>query len=136
MKRVDYAWEHFKFNAEQRLKAFDFFVVLSVFADGGVLTALEKGVQPELLLILGAFVALVATSFLLIDVRSRGLILLSLPALKEFETRISENFRFFTQDEANGGIAKFTVAFRTLFFAQMIFGIGVALYGACLTGRG
>jgi hypothetical protein len=27
---VDYLWKHFLFNAEQRLKAFNFFVVFSV----------------------------------------------------------------------------------------------------------
>jgi hypothetical protein len=44
----DLVWEHFKFNAEQRLRSFNFFVLLSIFADGGVFTALEKGFNPKL----------------------------------------------------------------------------------------
>ena len=34
MTPEDFVWDHFKFNAEQRLKAFNFFVILSIFADG------------------------------------------------------------------------------------------------------
>jgi|TARA_Y100001951_G_scaffold72445_1_gene59317 hypothetical protein len=40
--RVDgreFVWAHFKLNAEQRLRGFNFFVVLAIFADGGVLAA-------------------------------------------------------------------------------------------------
>lgn len=35
-----YLWEHWKFNAEQRLKAFNFYVALSIFANGMVFAAL------------------------------------------------------------------------------------------------
>jgi len=35
-KEEDYLWQHFQFNADQQLKAFNFFV------DGGVFTAFEK----------------------------------------------------------------------------------------------
>ena len=43
MKEIEFIWEHFKLNAEQRLKGFNLFVVLSIFADGGVFTAIERG---------------------------------------------------------------------------------------------
>ena len=36
----DYLWAHFVFNAEQRLKAFNFFAIFSVFANGGVFATL------------------------------------------------------------------------------------------------
>lgn len=39
--RIQYPWDHWKFNADQRIKAFNFFVVFSVFADGGVFTAIR-----------------------------------------------------------------------------------------------
>lgn len=32
MDEWQYLWDHFKFNAEQRLKGFNFFVLLSIFA--------------------------------------------------------------------------------------------------------
>jgi hypothetical protein len=46
MREIDYLWEHWKFNADQRIKAFNFFVVFSVFANGGVFAAVEKCVHP------------------------------------------------------------------------------------------
>lgn len=35
MIEIQYVWEHWKFNADQRIKAFNFFVVFAIFADGG-----------------------------------------------------------------------------------------------------
>ena len=60
-------WDHFKFNAEQRLRGFNFFVLLSIFANGGVFTALEKGLNPKLLILLGLFITIFAIVFSLVD---------------------------------------------------------------------
>ena len=43
----EFVWAHFKLNAEQRLRGFNFFVVLAIFADGGVLAALQRGFSLE-----------------------------------------------------------------------------------------
>ena len=48
----EFVWAHFKLNAEQRLRGFNFFVVLAMFADGGVLAALQQGFSPGLLILL------------------------------------------------------------------------------------
>jgi hypothetical protein len=71
MEEGEFIWDHFKFNAEQRLKGFNFFVLLSIFADGGVLTAIEKNLNPVLLTILGLFTVILATVFWLVDSRSQ-----------------------------------------------------------------
>jgi hypothetical protein len=42
----DYLCEHFKFNAEQRLKAFNFYVLFTIFTDGGFFAAIEKDFPP------------------------------------------------------------------------------------------
>ena len=89
----DYLWDHFKFNAEQRLKAFNFFVVLSVFANGGVFAAYEKGLEPVAFVLIGALLIALSVVFLVIDVRSKELINLSLPGLKSYELMLSENAR-------------------------------------------
>lgn len=39
MHEIQYLWDHWKINADQRIKAFNFFVVFSVFADGGVFSS-------------------------------------------------------------------------------------------------
>ena len=41
----DYLWKHFEFNAEQRLKAFNFFVVFFGFANGGIFAALPANAR-------------------------------------------------------------------------------------------
>lgn len=78
----DYLWQHFEFNAGQRLKAFNFFVVLSVFANGGVFTAIDKAMHPFVFILIGAFVVVLATVFWVMDIRSRNLLLLAVPGLK------------------------------------------------------
>lgn len=132
MDEKQLVWDHFKFNAEQRLKGFNFFVLLSIFADGGVFTALEKGLNPRLLVLLGLFIALLSIVFWLVDSRSRQLINLTIPALKEMESSFPANFRLFAIDAGQqGSIVRYTFAIRVLLFVQLLFGSGVALYGYC-----
>jgi uncharacterized membrane protein YedE/YeeE len=128
----DLVWDHFKFNAEQRLRGFNFFVLLSIFADGGVFTALEKGLNPKLLLLLGLFIVVLAFVFWLVDARSRQLLNLTIPALKEIESSFPETHRLFALDETlQGKYVRYTFAIRVLLVAQLLFGLGIALYGAC-----
>ena len=132
MDGQELVWDHFKFNAEQRLRGFNFFVLLSIFADGGVFAALEKGLEPRLLVILGGFIVLLATVFWLVDSRSRQLLNLTIPALKEIESEFPESHRLFAIDAIEQGtVVRYTFAIRTLLVAQLLFGIGVAWYGAC-----
>ena len=132
MDGKDLVWDHFKFNAEQRLRGFNFFVLLSIFADGGAFTALERGLSPKLLVLLGLFTALLAVVFSLVDARSRQLLNLTIPALKEIEATFPESHRLFAIDAAGQGtFVRYTFAIRMLLAAQFLFGLGVACYGAC-----
>ena len=94
----EFVWAHFKLNAEQRLRGFNFFVVLAIFADGGVLAALQRGFSPGLLILLGAFTVLLAQVFWLVDARSRQLLELTITALKEMEAEFPESYRLFAAD--------------------------------------
>jgi hypothetical protein len=126
----DYLWTHFEFNAEQRLKAFNFFVVFSVFANGGVFTALDKDAHPFVLILIGGFVCLLAVVFFIIDLRSQALLRLSGPGLKEYEKQFPEHSRLFALDaRPSKKIVRYTVAFRILFLTQLVFGLGVIAYG-------
>jgi hypothetical protein len=132
MDGKDLVWDHFKFNAEQRLRGFNFFVLLSIFADGGVFTALEKDLSPHLLVLLGLFIALLAIVFWLVDTRSRQLLNITIPALKEIEAGFPEKYRLFAIDATEqGSIVRYTFAIRVLLAAQLLFGLGVACYGMC-----
>nr|WP_272889684.1 hypothetical protein [Stutzerimonas stutzeri] len=132
-ERVDsreFVWAHFKLNAEQRLRGFNFFVVLAIFADGGVLAALERGFSPGLLVLLGAFTVLLALVFWLVDARSRQLLQLTITALKEMETEFPASHRLFAHDAlGQSWIISYTFAIRALLLAQMGFGLGVVAYG-------
>jgi heme A synthase len=125
----DYLWDHFKFNAEQRLKAFNFFVVLSVFANGGVFAAVEKKLPALVLLLVGGFIVLLAVVFWLIDARSKWLVDLAVPGLRLHEENLDASCRLFEKDAKDGPkVARFTVAFRILFLAQVMFGASTIFY--------
>ena len=126
----DYLWQHFAFNAEQRLKAFNFFVVFSVFANGGVFAAVEKSSHGAVFALIGGFIVVLAFVFAVIDVRSQRLLQLAVPGLKAYEMRFAEHSRLFGRDaERHSGVLRYTVAFRVLFAMQLAFGIGTIIYG-------
>jgi hypothetical protein len=130
MKEGEFIWDHFKFNAEQRLKGFNFFVLLSIFADGGVFTAIEKNLNPVLLTVLGVFTVNLATVFGLVDARSQQLLRLTIPALKELEKDFRPESQLFALNaEKQGTFIRYTFAFRVLLGCQLFFGIGVFVYG-------
>lgn len=129
MEEGQFIWEHFKLNAEQRLKGFNFFVLLSIFADGGVFAAIEKGLNSYLLFILGIFIIVLAIVFLLVDTRSHRLLKLTIPALKKLESNFSEESQLFLIDEREQGkIARYTTAIRVLLGTQMLLGVGVVFF--------
>ena len=129
----NYLWQHFVFNAEQRLKAFNFFVVFSVFANGGVFAAVEKDSHGAVFVLIGAFVVAMSIVFWVIDARSQGLLQLAVPGLKDYESRFPEQSRLFERDAGRKHqFIRYTNAFRVLFSMQLLFGLGVIAYGVCL----
>lgn len=129
-EQYEYLWEHFKFNATQRLQAFNFFVVFSVFADGGVFSASEKKLDDVWFILIGIFIAVLSLVFGLIDLRSQRLLKLAVPGLKEYEETFPSPTRIFRIDqERENGLIRYTTAFRLLFILQFIFGTGVFLMG-------
>ncbi|MRW89240.1 hypothetical protein GJ699_04520 [Duganella sp. FT80W] len=128
----DQLWDHFKFNADQRIKAFNFFVILSGFVNGGVLTAYDKHYSPYIFIAAGLFIVLLAIIFWIVDKRSRGLTELAKPGLLAYEkqTNKSDKYSIFLQDKTNKfKLISYTFAFTVLYISQGIFGLGVAMYG-------
>lgn len=133
---IDFVWDHWKFNADQRIKAFNFFVVFSVFANGGLFTAIDKCAHPLALGIIGLFIGLLATIFWMIDTRSRVLIQLSVDGIKRYERGLWERARLFHLDEVNAHrFVRYSNSFRILFCAQIALGVLVLGY-AIGTGTG
>ncbi len=132
-----YLWEHWKFNADQRLKAFNFFVAFAIFANGMVFTALEKHAHPLVLVFLGGLACILALVFAIVDGRSRQLLRLLKQGLKDFEQNLPQTCRPFLQDDlTKQRWVRYTVAFNLLFGLQLLFGLMVALFGATLAWRG
>jgi hypothetical protein len=127
----DYLWQHFVFNADQRLKAFNFFVVFSVFTNGGVFAAVEKSAHGAVFVLIGVFIFILAAVFALIDARSQSLLNLAVPGLKECEKSFAQRSRLFEKDSRrHRGVVRYTIAFRVLFVMQSAFGVGTVAYGA------
>jgi len=131
----NYLWNHFEFNAEQRLKTFNFFVVLAVFANGGVFATIEKHMHPIVLVLVGSFICWLALIFWLMDRRSKHLLGLAVPGLKEYEKQFPVHSQLFERDfNERIPYVRYTYAFAALFTIQLIFGFGVLIFGAISWG--
>ena len=129
-------WDHFKLNAEQRLKSFNFFLIISVFVNGAVLNAINQGVRPFVLLILGIFLCVLSVVFWLADNRSKHLLRLSVDAILEMEKPYKPEFQLFRLDaDKRNNAIRYTVAITTLLGVQLVFGIGVVAYAICQLTR-
>lgn len=102
-----YAFEHFKYHADQRIKVFNFFILLSIFIDGAVLTAYEKSLPYISISIMGALIYLTVIIFKILDDRSRSLIDISKKALIKLEKEEEEiQCKLFTLDFVKSRIGK------------------------------
>jgi hypothetical protein len=125
-----YLWEHWKFNADQRLKAFNFFVAFSIFANGGVFTAFDRATHPIVLVLLGGFVVFLSLIFAMVDSRCRRLLRVTKSGLKAYEQQLRPESRLFHNDDQQASrFVRFTVAFNTLFSLQCLFGVMVVAHG-------
>ena len=125
-----YLWEHWKFNADQRIRAFNFYVVFAIYGNGMMFSAFDKQLHPSLLVLLGGFISLLAIVFALVDSRSRHLLHLTKEGLKVYEQKLPVHSRPFQLDELHRSrLVRYTVAFNLLFGAQLLFGLGVMVFG-------
>lgn len=125
-----YLWEHWKFNADQRLKAFHFYVLFSIFADGVAFTAFDKHAHPLVMILLGGFVGVLALVFAIVDARSRHLLHMTKEGLMSFEQSLPLPCRPFQLDDIHRQRwVRYTVAFNLLFGMQCLFGAMLSAYG-------
>lgn len=125
-----YLWEHWKFNADQRLKAFNFYVVFAIFANGVAFTAFDKQAHPLVMILMGGFVSLLAVVFAMVDARSRHLLHMTKEGLMHFEQSLPLPCRPFQLDDMHRQRwLRYTVAFNLLFGMQLLFGVMLVAYG-------
>ena len=83
--QFDYAWKWFTFHADQRVKMFNFMlVVFGIFA-AGVVNALDKDLPPVAISSLCFFATFLAWAFILLDGRNRDLVWLGEDVLIRLE---------------------------------------------------
>jgi hypothetical protein len=128
-RHKDYLWTHFSMNAGQRIQTFNFFVVFSVFANGGVFTAFEKAYHPLALVLIGGFILIISAVFYWVDRRSRHLLDLSIAGLKKWENQQPVAAHLFTVDVRSRFKPSYTTAFRFLHAVEFMFGLGVLVVG-------
>jgi hypothetical protein len=103
MTEDEFVWEHFKLNAEQRMQGFNFYIAFSIFSMGGVYAAFEKNINSNLIGLLGLFVSLLSFVFFLVDTRSKRLLEITIPAMKELESKFPETYQLFKNDSKRRG---------------------------------
>src|SRR5262245_45101410 len=81
----DYAWKYYALHAEQRIKTFNFFLILYALAVGGVTAAVKDLQSQSVAAGIGFLMAFVAFIFWKLDVRNKQLIQHAEAALKELE---------------------------------------------------
>lgn len=82
----EHAWQYFALHAEQRMRAFHFFLILSTILIAGSLTATREDLLPRYAGALGLYsLAFFSFVFWKLDQRSRTLIQTGEAALKAFE---------------------------------------------------
>jgi hypothetical protein len=81
----DYAWKYFSTHADQRLKAFNFFLTLYTFAFGGLILLVKEAHSLLLGGVAGLLLSFLAFIFWKLDVRNKELIAHGEAALKHLE---------------------------------------------------
>jgi hypothetical protein len=134
MEEEVYLMEHYKLLLDQRFKAFNYFIILSVFADGAAITTLEKiekTDQSGIVFAIGIFILIVTLAFFILDVRMRVLIKSTTKGLKEgYERILTDAGKHLTRlEQEKSKVFRFTIAFRILFLGQVFMGIFIIAQG-------
>jgi hypothetical protein len=68
-----YAWAYFAYHADQRMKTFNFFLIVAGLSAGGITSLLRDGGNPRWICPLGVMLTLLSLIFLKIDQRNKQL---------------------------------------------------------------
>jgi hypothetical protein len=132
-ERLDYAWKHFALIADQRVKTFNFYVIVLLAAFSATISAMKTGTPRPIFFFIGCGHIFIAGIFALIDVRGCRMLAIATDALKEIESSsafegVAKLMVEDTKRNKHGlmyGIS-YRVAFGLTFFAQALFGLLIA----------
>jgi hypothetical protein len=100
----EYAWKYFALHADQRLRTFNFYLIIVAVVLGGILTFLKDAKVPALASPAGASLCLLSYIFWGLDRRNRELITHAMAILRTIENEtptenLPENLRVFVVQE-------------------------------------
>lgn len=133
--RLDYAWKHFALIADQRLKTFNFYIIILGVAITGTVTVITKE-NPNFLLfgLLGLSHIVVGSVFWIIDCRGIRMLDIARNALVEIEnsTNFDGHLKLVVVDNHQNisiwnKIFSYRGAFRTVFTSQILLGLGMII---------
>lgn len=87
----EYAWKYFNIHAEQRLKTFNFFVMLSSLISGATLTIAKDSTNFIYAAPMGYLLTFLSFIFWKLDLRNKELIKHGENALKRIESHVIQN---------------------------------------------
>ena len=70
----DYAWAYFSFHADQRMKTFNFFIILAGLVSGGIVTLMRDNGNPWIVAPLGLALSILCLLFWRLDQRNHVLV--------------------------------------------------------------
>ena len=132
-ERLDYAWKNFSLIADQRIKTFNFYIIVLIAAFSATISALDKDLSRHLYCVIGLAHMYIAALFFVIDVRGVRILRICRSALDEIEE--SQAFRghrklSLTDKRKNrkgaGSLISYRSAFWATFAFQFAFGVVVA----------
>lgn len=86
---LDHAWKYFSLHAEQRLKTFNFYLIICTVVAGGVLALIKDAKEPRIAIPLSLLLPFFSVVFWKLDTRNRQLIDHGQDALKFFENDLA-----------------------------------------------
>src|SRR3990172_2986625 len=144
----DYVWGYFELHADQRLKAFQFYISLSTALVGGFLLLLRYDQNHKWMSLLGFLLAFLSFVFWKLDHRTKRLVKNAEDALKFLDAQhdlpdvdgMPHPLRIFTRDDyvaqnadlwpLSAGPFSYSRCFKWVFVAFALLGLGAGI--ACL----
>lgn len=133
--RFDYYWKHFALIADQRVKTFNFYIIVILATLAGTIQTLKPSTPRLTLLLIGCGHILCVFVFGMIEWRGRAIVRIAKAALRDFEASpaFGDGYKPMTQDgrgEGKGpyGLITYGNAFQLVFWVHLIFGAVIAIY--------
>lgn len=133
--RFDYAWNHFALIADQRVKTFNFYIVVLLAAFGATLSVLKPSTPRHLFILIGLGHILIVVIFAMIESRGRAILAIAKQALRDVENSAfyGDGYKPMTMESSTGRgrwgkRVTYGNAFALTFVAHLLFGLTLALW--------